>query len=155
MADPLAPSARPGLSGRARSAARHPVVRHPRVRPLGLRHACRRRTPAGPGYDTGSFPTPSYDTGSVPTPTYDTGSFTAPAYDTGTFPTPSYGSGSFTTPTYESPLYDPPATSPYEATPSPYDTGNPTTYDETQAMPGPLFPPPAGEPWNAPAGDRP
>ncbi|WUN45831.1 hypothetical protein OHA05_11765 [Streptomyces sp. NBC_00306] len=111
--------------------------------------------PAGPGYDTGSFPTPSYDTGSVPTPTYDTGSFTAPAYDTGTFPTPSYGSGSFTTPTYESPLYDPPATSPYEATPSPYDTGNPTTYDETQAMPGPLFPPPAGEPWNAPAGDRP
>ncbi|WNI24829.1 hypothetical protein [Streptomyces sp. ITFR-16] len=27
--------------------------------------------------------------------------------------------------------------------------------DDTAPLPGPLYPPPAGEPWNAPAGDRP
>ncbi|WP_267245086.1 hypothetical protein [Streptomyces sp. PR69] len=28
-------------------------------------------------------------------------------------------------------------------------------FDETAPLPGPLFPPPAGEPWHAPAGERP
>ena len=63
-------------------------------------------------------------------------------------------------PTYAAPSYD---------TPSAYDPLVPRTknlpprtppataaaYDETAPMPGPLFPPPAGEPWHAPAGDRP
>ncbi|WP_307127079.1 hypothetical protein [Streptomyces sp. B1I3] len=34
--------------------------------------------------------------------------------------------------------------------------GGPVRYDaETEQLPGPLYPPPAGEPWHAPAGDRP
>ncbi|GAA4768098.1 MULTISPECIES: hypothetical protein [Streptomyces] len=33
--------------------------------------------------------------------------------------------------------------------------GGPLGPEDTAAMPGPLFPPPAGEPWNAPAGERP
>lgn len=63
-------------------------------------------------------------------------------------------------PPYEPPpAYEPAPASydpapPYEA-PSPYATGNTDTYDDTAPMPGPLFPPPAGEPWHAPAGDRP
>ncbi|MER6995038.1 hypothetical protein [Streptomyces sp. NPDC000410] len=31
----------------------------------------------------------------------------------------------------------------------------PRSLDDTQQSPGPLYPPPAGEPWHAPAGDRP
>ncbi|MFE7238984.1 hypothetical protein [Streptomyces sp. NPDC057580] len=53
---------------------------------------------------------------------------------------------------------------PYEAAQEhPYDpyaadvpTGPlPAVDDETAPLPGPLYPPPAGEPWQAPAGDRP
>jgi hypothetical protein len=47
-----------------------------------------------------------------------------------------------------------PAT-PYETPSPPYAGSTPEAYDETAMMPGPLFPPPAGEPWHAPAGDRP
>ncbi|HZX39723.1 MAG TPA: hypothetical protein VFF37_15590 [Streptomyces sp.] len=64
-------------------------------------------------------------------------------------------------PAYEPPLaYEPAPASydpapPYEAPSPPYATGTADTYDDTATMPGPLFPPPAGEPWHAPAGDRP
>ncbi|MFF8842896.1 hypothetical protein ACF08N_09180 [Streptomyces sp. NPDC015127] len=121
-------------------------------------------TPPPPLFDTA----PSYDT--PPPPLFDP----APSYDI----PPVYGS---TTPPYEpasAPYgamtaqdttggYGSPAAS-YgaaganeAASPSPYDdrsaygTGGPGAYDETAPMPGPLFQPPAGEPWNAPAGERP
>ncbi|MFE1958016.1 hypothetical protein [Streptomyces sp. NPDC059479] len=126
-------------------------------------------------YDTGSIPT--YDTGSVPAygsgaaPTYDTGS--VPAYDTGAIPTygtgplPAYDTGSI--PTYDTgslPPYDTGAVPTYEGTVSPPPSSSaapsPTPSvpssappDGTEASPGPLYPPPAGEPWHAPAGDRP
>ncbi|MFI1400192.1 hypothetical protein [Streptomyces sp. NPDC020681] len=61
---------------------------------------------------------------------------------------------SFETPLYD-PLYEAPSTPPYETPPSPYETGTAGVYDDTAPMPGPLYPPPAGEPWNAPAGERP
>ncbi|MFJ8856835.1 hypothetical protein ACIRD8_00205 [Streptomyces sp. NPDC102451] len=32
---------------------------------------------------------------------------------------------------------------------------SPVSDQETEQLPGPLYPPPAGEPWHAPAGDRP
>ncbi|MGW1887900.1 hypothetical protein [Streptomyces sp. NPDC001970] len=59
----------------------------------------------------------------------------------------------------------PPYTDPYDPGPaSPYGGGYegptptsplPRSLDDTQPSPGPLYPPQAGEPWNAPAGDRP
>jgi hypothetical protein len=129
---------------------------------------------ATPLYDTDSTPSfgGGYDAGSTGV---DTGSFTAmsggfdaasggqtsSAYDATAMYTPStsYDAG----PTYdpltsnEAPAsYDPLASN--EAAPpyttSPYDTGGIPAYEETAAMPG-LFQPPAGEPWNAPAGERP
>ncbi|MFE5855615.1 hypothetical protein ACFQ61_20705 [Streptomyces sp. NPDC056500] len=39
--------------------------------------------------------------------------------------------------------------------PGPLGTEHPDPYGTAEAMPGPFFPPPAGEPWNAPAGERP
>ncbi|WP_323180963.1 hypothetical protein [Streptomyces sp. NBC_01142] len=94
---------------------------------------------------------PSYDT--PPPPLFDTApSYDAPpAYDPSTAyaPSPSYDTPSYDAP---SPSYDPLS---YD-TPSPsYDTGSFPAYDDTAPMPGPLFQPPAGEPWHAPAGDRP
>ncbi|MER7047194.1 hypothetical protein ABT391_20300 [Streptomyces jumonjinensis] len=87
---------------------------------------------------------------------------------------PSYGPGPMP---YDTGAYEPdsPATRRDGAPPAPYDAAGPAPYeplsdapdaaadaaagaippDDPQAMPGPLFPPPAGEPWNAPAGDRP
>ncbi|MET7619014.1 hypothetical protein [Streptomyces sp. NPDC005408] len=67
---------------------------------------------------------------------------------------------SYDTPTsYDAPSYNAPSaydpSSPYEAPPSPYQSGTADGYEDTAPMPGPLFPPSAGEPWNAPAGDRP
>ncbi|MGW2558838.1 ferric reductase-like transmembrane domain-containing protein [Streptomyces sp. NPDC001514] len=68
-----------------------------------------------------------------------------------------------TTPQYADP-YDPGSASAYGtgsgAATSGYDGLTPTSplprsLDDTQPSPGPLYPPPAGEPWNAPAGDRP
>ncbi|MFF0395647.1 hypothetical protein ACFYSJ_07685 [Streptomyces sp. NPDC005248] len=53
------------------------------------------------------------------------------------------------------PPYEPAQEHPYD----PYGTDVPTgplpAVDETAPLPGPLYPPPAGEPWQAPAGDRP
>ncbi|MEU0369475.1 hypothetical protein ABZ070_04290 [Streptomyces sp. NPDC006283] len=111
-------------------------------------------TGAVPTYDTGNIPT--YDTGGLPAyepsnvPTYDTGG--VPAYDTGDIP--SYGASAPYTSTapYDAPLTE--AAAPY-ADRSSYDTGNVPAYDETAPLPGPLFQPPAGEPWHAPAGERP
>lgn len=40
-------------------------------------------------------------------------------------------------------------------TPHPPDASTPISDQETEQLPGPLFPPSAGEPWHAPAGDRP
>ncbi|MEV5157276.1 hypothetical protein [Streptomyces sp. NPDC053728] len=40
-------------------------------------------------------------------------------------------------------------------TPHPPNAFTPTSDQETEQLPGPLFPPSAGEPWHAPAGDRP
>ncbi|WP_406305092.1 hypothetical protein OHA61_26235 [Streptomyces sp. NBC_00885] len=69
-------------------------------------------------------------------------------------PSPSYGTTSYDTASYDAPsAYEP--SSPYEEPPSPYQSGTAGGYEDTAPMPGPLFPPPAGEPWNAPAGDRP
>ncbi|MFF3454151.1 hypothetical protein ACFYXH_07420 [Streptomyces sp. NPDC002730] len=93
--------------------------------------------PAQPAYE----PPPSYD---APPTSYD-----APpaSYDT---PTAPYAAPFAYDP---SSAYDP--STPYEAPSSPYQPGTADAYDETAQMPGPLFPPPAGEPWHAPAGDRP
>jgi hypothetical protein len=92
-------------------------------------------------YGTGAIP--PYDMSSVPS--YDTGG--VPAYDTGGAPyDTSYGTG------YGASLSDPPT--PYDDRPS-YDTGALPPYDETAPLPGPLFQPSAGEPWHAPAGERP
>ncbi|NWF29933.1 hypothetical protein HW130_27350 [Streptomyces sp. PKU-EA00015] len=114
-------------------------------------------TPPPPPFD----PAPSYDT--PPPPLFDP----APSYDTPPAygaTTPSYGS----TAAYDTPgAYDTTAASygvggaDEAASPPPYDDrsaygiGGPAAYDETAPMPGPLFQPPAGEPWNAPAGERP
>lgn len=110
-------------------------------------------------YDT----TSSYDTGGVPA----YGSGDAPAHDTGGVP--SYEATANATPPVRPTTYDttggyepPPSvsTSPYDNRTSyddrpSYDAGNVAAYDETAPMPGPLFRPPAGEPWHAPAGERP
>ncbi|WP_405808321.1 hypothetical protein OG729_26345 [Streptomyces sp. NBC_00210] len=111
--------------------------------------------PAPPAYEPPAYePPPAYDPG-PPATAYDTPtSFDTPTFDTSaSFGTPTAydPAPSFDTPT----AYDPAPSYPaYEETPSPYATGNPAAYDDTAPMPG-LFPPPAGEPWHAPAGDRP
>ncbi|UUN26869.1 hypothetical protein [Streptomyces sp. FIT100] len=110
-------------------------------------------SPPPPGQ---AFPPPSpssrYGTGAASpyetsaAPQYDTGAATS--YDTGAMP--QYGD-----------QYPP-------APASPYGTGSPTgghdgqppaaptdPLDDTRTSPGPLYPPPAGEPWHAPAGERP
>ncbi|MFE7772817.1 hypothetical protein ACFU5O_02740 [Streptomyces sp. NPDC057445] len=128
-------------------------------------------TGATPSYDTGSIP--AYDTGAMPS--YNTGAM--PAYDTGAMPT--YETGS--TPLYETganPLYETGATPVYTDPYDPatggygsasayssgtagagYDNPSPTSplssVDDTRQSPGPLYPPQAGEPWHAPAGERP
>ncbi|MGW7286448.1 hypothetical protein ACWGH4_13290 [Streptomyces sp. NPDC054847] len=118
---------------------------------------------AAPSYDTP--PTPyvasapfeaptSYDTGSVPS--YDTGGFSAENAAGGYAPSAAYDTtGGYPPPaSYDTPLTDPAPAAPYGDR-SAYDNGNVPAYDETAPLPGPLFPPPAGEPWHAPAGERP
>ncbi|MFJ2112249.1 hypothetical protein ACIOEX_10185 [Streptomyces sp. NPDC087850] len=120
--------------------------------------------PDAPQYDTGSIPT--YNTGATPqfnpgapaspygpdgaSPYGTTGP--APSYDTGSLPPYNAGAASpYTTgavPAYDARAYGGQA----PATPDPYaqppaSNGNPAN--------NPLYPPPAGEPWNAPAGERP
>ncbi|MFD5747497.1 hypothetical protein [Streptomyces sp. NPDC127033] len=117
------------------------------------------QSPQPPQYDTGAIPqfdpgaAAAYGTGSPygpdgtspygngPAPQYDTGAI--PTYDTGSVP--AYGTGAV----------------------PPYDTGSVPAYDgqpyDSRRQPGPgqpgpgtsPYPPPAGEPWQAPAGDRP
>ncbi|MFE3139407.1 hypothetical protein [Streptomyces scopuliridis] len=112
-----------------------------------------------PPYDAG--PTSAYGpTGASPygTGAYDTGS--APAYGTGAVPpydtgsTPAYDSRSYDGGSYDG-SYDARASAfPGPASPGPASPG-PDTPDPADPPPGPLYPPPAGEPWHAPAGDRP
>ncbi|MEV7424350.1 hypothetical protein [Streptomyces sp. NPDC091212] len=81
----------------------------------------------------GTTPPPSYDTG--PLPPYTPG--TAAPYDTGAVP--AYDGGGYG--------------GQGQAMPDPY--AQQSAYDATNPAPGPVYQPPAGEPWNAPAGDRP
>ncbi|QXE39382.1 hypothetical protein KQY30_24320 [Streptomyces sp. GMY02] len=109
-------------------------------------------TGANPSYPAGG--TPSYDTGATPGATpvygpdapspYDTGAL--PTYDTGSMP--AYGAGPL-------PPYDTGSVPAY-GTPAPDGTVSPPPpSSDPAASTGPLYPPPAGEPWHAPAGDRP
>ncbi|MEV6420500.1 hypothetical protein [Streptomyces sp. NPDC051662] len=100
-------------------------------------------------YDSGAIPT--YDagpasaygpTGASPYGTDAYGTGTVPPYDTGS--TPAYDSRSYDSGSYGGPHAGQPAASP-----------GPDTPDPAGPPPGPLYPPPAGEPWHAPAGDRP
>ncbi|MFD7284288.1 hypothetical protein [Streptomyces sp. NPDC059863] len=122
--------------------------------------------PPSTPYDSGAIPT--YDTtaasaygpaGASPyggTDAYDTGS--VPPYDTGS--TPAYDSGSYSSGPYagQTSAFPGPA-SPGPASPGPASPGPAfparDTPDPADPPPGPLYPPPAGEPWHAPAGDRP
>lgn len=57
---------------------------------------------------------------------------------------------------YQPASYETARSSPYEmGSASSYAPGYPASYGAAEEMPGPFFPPPAGEPWNAPAGERP
>ncbi|MDX3849370.1 hypothetical protein [Streptomyces sp. AK02-01A] len=91
---------------------------------------------------------PLYDSGAVPP--YDSGA--TPAYDTGALPprhatTSPYDTGAV-------PAYGPDAPSPYDTGAVPVQDGR-TPASAPPSPSGPLYPPPAGEPWHAPAGDRP
>ncbi|MEW1719915.1 hypothetical protein [Streptomyces sp. NPDC093109] len=122
-------------------------------------------------YDTGAMPAQQYDTGAVPqfnnqaNPAAASpygpdgaspyGTITPPAYDTGSLPpyTPAtaapYDTGAV-------PAYDPrgyPGQQQAQAAPDPY--AQQSAFDGSNPVPGPVYQPPAGEPWNAPAGDRP
>ncbi|MGI5398979.1 hypothetical protein ACQEVG_05880 [Streptomyces sp. CA-135486] len=124
-------------------------------------------SPAPSAYEPPAYaPPPAYDP-APPTTAFDTPTtFDTPAFDTSTSfetaaaydPAPPFGTPTAYDPAapFETPTaYDPaPSYSSYEESPSPYAAGNPAAYDDTAPMPG-LFPPPAGEPWHAPAGDRP
>jgi hypothetical protein len=100
--------------------------------------------PSAPVAPTAYDPPPVYETPSayVPPAAYEPSPPPFESFDTSA----SYSYNSAST-------YDP--TTSYEAPSSPYATGNADAYDETAMPPGPLFPPPSGEPWHAPAGDRP
>jgi DMSO/TMAO reductase YedYZ heme-binding membrane subunit len=53
------------------------------------------------------------------------------------------------------PPHEPAEEHPYDPYAADVPTGPLPAVDETAPLPGPLYPPPAGEPWQAPAGDRP
>ncbi|MFC9648007.1 hypothetical protein [Streptomyces sp. NPDC056937] len=117
-------------------------------------------SPYGTGaYDTGSVPaygtaaTPPYDTGSTPAyenRSYEGGAYEAGAYEGRTYEgqAPASSSPAFPGPAFPGPDFPGPA-SPRQATPPQAAPG------PADPPPGPLYPPPAGEPWHAPAGDRP
>lgn len=98
---------------------------------------------------------------------YDALQHTAPPYGASPpSPTPydapdsasMYGSTPYNSPDSASP-YGPatPGSAPYSTspyTPSPYSS-TADTARLGEPLPGPLYPPPAGEPWHAPAGERP
>ncbi|MFI6056580.1 hypothetical protein [Streptomyces sp. NPDC051286] len=52
-------------------------------------------------------------------------------------------------------LHEPAQEHSYDPYAADVPTGPVPAADETAPLPGPLYPPPAGEPWQAPAGDRP
>lgn len=99
-----------------------------------------------PSYD--DAPSPSYET-----PVYDHDLYVQDPRATGT-PSPSYGASASDTSPYGTPAYGESSyasssyTAPSQTVPAPDNA-------DTESLPGPLFPPPAGEPWHAPAGDRP
>ncbi|RYJ23975.1 betaine aldehyde dehydrogenase [Streptomyces sp. L-9-10] len=117
--------------------------------------------PASAYGPTGTSPygTGAYDTGSVPA--YGTGA--VPPYDTGS--TPAHENRSYEGGSYEGRSYEAQASAfsgpafPGTAAPGPASPGQAAppraTPDPVDPPPGPLYPPPAGEPWHAPAGDRP
>ncbi|MFJ9208478.1 hypothetical protein [Streptomyces sp. NPDC102264] len=112
-------------------------------------------SPYGTGaYDTGSAP--AYGTGAVPP--YDTGS--TPAHENRSYEGGPYEGGSYEGRSYEAQAsaFSGPAF-PGTAAPGPASPGQAAppraTPDPVDPPPGPLYPPPAGEPWHAPAGDRP
>ncbi|WP_326612274.1 hypothetical protein OG949_25680 [Streptomyces scopuliridis] len=101
-------------------------------------------SPYGTGaYDTGSVP--AYGTGAVPP--YDTGS--TPVYDSRSYDGGSYDGQASASPGPAFPGSASPGPAAGPAFPGP------DTPDAADPPPGPLYPPPAGEPWHAPAGDRP
>lgn len=53
------------------------------------------------------------------------------------------------------PPYEPAQEHPYDPYAAETPSGPLRAVDDTAPLPGPLYPPPAGEPWQAPAGDRP
>ncbi|WP_240138559.1 ferric reductase-like transmembrane domain-containing protein [Streptomyces sp. MUM 178J] len=116
--------------------------------------------PGGPAsYETP--PTPSYDTPYGVTAPYGAaggsseaaygdspyGSSYAPGGGGHDGPSPFDPSGSPFVASSDSPF-----NAPLDPDPTPRPSG---VFDETAPLPGPLFPPPAGEPWHAPAGERP
>ncbi|MFI6283153.1 hypothetical protein ACIBCM_00100 [Streptomyces sp. NPDC051018] len=118
--------------------------------------------PEPPAYASPPYDSPPYGTGTSGTPAQ--GPATGTGFDFPPYPARSPGAAPPNNPESSAPPgYPAPAAaqygaadSPYAPPPSPYDTGRSGAYDDTtQAMPGPLFPPRAGEPWNSPAGDRP
>ncbi|MFF0444898.1 hypothetical protein ACFYT4_00495 [Streptomyces sp. NPDC004609] len=118
-------------------------------------------------YEPAAYDSPGYGTQASDTPAQGTVTGTPPngtGFDTPPYPAQWPGTAPHDTPESGAPVgHGTPvagqyraADSPYAPPPSPYDTGRTDAYDDTtQAMPGPLFPPQAGEPWNSPAGDRP
>lgn len=103
------------------------------------------RSPATPFERTDDhWPTPSP---APPTQAY------RPAYD----PDPLYDPEHAYARTQEPTAYEAPgsASSPYAPPAPPVGQTGYGGDAETEQMPGPLYPPPAGEPWHAPAGDRP
>ncbi|MFD7442187.1 hypothetical protein [Streptomyces sp. NPDC059909] len=104
---------------------------------------------SGPRPEFWPTPSPPPPGQAFPPPAASTRYETGVPYETG--PTPLYADP-----------YDPGSASAYGsgAATGGYDGVTPTSplprpLDDTQPSPGPLYPPPAGEPWNAPAGDRP
>lgn len=128
-----------------------------------------------PPYETPTYGTSAYGTPTHSTPTYSAPTYSAPTYSTADA-TPSFDSAqtssaqtssaqtsSTQTPAYEAPYeatYVPAYESPSRAAPSagPSTTATrstPTPGTGAEPSAGPFSAPPAGEPWHAPAGDRP
>ncbi|MCM2414137.1 hypothetical protein [Streptomyces sp. RKAG290] len=128
-----------------RAGGRQPAGRWPAPSPAPPTQALRRppeaAEPAHTPYETGEArPSPHEPAEPGRTPFIPAQTSGSPAY------TPAQATGAAYTPAQETPRapYAPGA-----ATPPPSAVG------DTAPLPGPLYPPPAGEPWHAPAGERP
>lgn len=97
---------------------------------------------------------PSYG----PDPSYDPEHAYARTQESTAYATPSYTEAAYATPLYTETAYSyPDATSTGSVPtvePAAYDGSGARSNADTEQLPG-LYPPPAGEPWHAPAGDRP